>query len=88
MSDIDAARHRRREIEELSESRPGAALDQLEEFTAELDDVLAGPLAEAHRLIRNEDFTGAARVLGDGAVLLQQTATLSLAIREHIRRRR
>lgn len=88
MTDIAELRNRLDEIEALAESRPGEALDELEDVTAELDGALTEHLAAAHRLVRNEDFAGAAQALGENAAVLQRTANLSLVIREETRRRR
>lgn len=75
-------------VEERAEDRPGAALDDLESVIADLGDALVDRQERAHRLVRNEDFPGAAHLLGENALALQRTATLTLELREQIRRRR
>ena len=84
----DEIRARLTHIEELTEARPGDALDELQAVTADLPEVLADRLDRAHARLRNEDFPGAAQVLAESALVLQRTAILSLTLREHIRRRR
>lgn len=84
----DEIRDRLTRIEEIAEDRPGDALDELQAVTADLPEVLADRLDRAHARLRNEDFPGAAQALTESALVLQRTATLALALREHIRRRR
>ena len=84
----DEIRDRLAHIEEIAEDRPGEALDELQAVTADLPEVLADRLDRAHARLRNEDFPGAAHALTESALVLQRTATLALALREHIRRRR
>lgn len=85
---LDEIRARLTHIEEIAEDRPGEALDELQSVTADLPDLLAERLDRAHARLRNEDFPGAAQILTESALVLQRTATVALALREHIRRRR
>lgn len=75
-------------IENRAADRPGEALDDLETVVASLDDVLVEHNEQAQALVQNEDLAGAAHVLGQNALVLQQTALLALKLREQIRRRR
>jgi len=84
----DEIRVRLTHIEEIAENRPGDALDELQAVIADLPEALADRLDRAHARLRNEDFPGAAQALAESALVLQRTATLTLALREHIRRRR
>lgn len=88
MTDPEALADRLDRIEAIAEDRPGEALDELEAVIAELDAAVTEPLDRAHALVRNEDFPGAARALGESATLLGRTATLALTVREQVRRRR
>lgn len=84
----DEIRDRLTRIERIAADRPGEALDELQSVTADLPDVLTDSQERAHARLRNEDLPGAAQALTESAQLLQRTATLALALREHIRRRR
>lgn len=84
----DEIRARLTQIGELAEDRPGEALDELQAVIADLPEVLADRLDQAHARLHNEDFPGAAQALAESALLLQRTAIFALALREHIRRRR
>lgn len=88
MSDLEEIRERLGHVEDIAEGRPGEALDELQAITADLDEGLAESHGRAHALVRNEDLAGAAQALGESAQVLQRTATLSLTVREEVRRRR
>lgn len=88
MSELDELRARLEEIEARIEDRPGEALDELTALVGEMDAAIGEEIVRSERLLGNEDFPGAAGALGESAVVLQRTATVALALREAIRRRR
>lgn len=88
MSEFGALQDHLDRIETRAADRPGEALDDLEAVVASLDNVLVERNEQAQAFVKNEDLAGAAHVLGENAMVLQQTAILALELREQIRRRR
>lgn len=75
-------------IEERAEAAPGGAQDDLESVITDLGDVIADRQDRATALLHNEDFPGAAQLLGENALAMQRASVVALELREQIRRRR
>lgn len=75
-------------IESAMAERPGEAQTELEAVLPELGESIRVRQADARRLLRNEDFAGAAHLLVENGLLLQRCASVVLELREQVRRRR
>lgn len=76
------------DIEATLQRRPGEALDDLETLIEDAEATIPDALSQSRRLLRNEDFSGAAGEASRTALLVQRIATATLDIREETRRRR
>lgn len=88
MPSLDEIMERLDRIEERAETSPGAAQDDLESVLTDLSETIADRQQRAAELLQNEDFPGAAQILGENALAMQRASTVALELREQIRRRR
>lgn len=88
MTDIEEIIDRLDGIEASIEERPGDAQTELEAVMPAIGEMIAEQQADAQQFMRNEDFAGAAHLLVENGLLLQRAASLTLELREQIRRRR
>ena len=88
MAGFEETRDRLREIEDRAEAEPGEALEELESVIRSLDEMLEYRHGQAAALLRNEDFVGAAHLLGQNAMLLQWASNLTTTLRTQTHRLR
>ncbi|WP_306059869.1 hypothetical protein [Natronococcus wangiae] len=88
MTSLDEIIERLDRVEDRVEESPGAAQDDLESVITDLGEVIAGRQDRANALLHNEDFPGAAQLLGENALAMQRASVITLELREQIRRRR
>lgn len=88
MAGFEETRDRLRALEDRAEAEPGEALDDLESVIRSLDEMLEYRHDQAAALLLNEDFVGAAQLLGQNAMLLQRASNLTMTLRTQTQRRR
>lgn len=88
MTDIEEIRTRLDQIDASIDQRPGDAQAELEAVLPTIGEIIAERQTDAQQWVRNEDFAGGAHIMVENGLLLQQSASLLLELREQIRRRR